>query len=121
MGRKKSVPDSASAALDYDLAVIFATYVEQSDEYESRADFVRAALWEKLRDDVGTTDVLDHYIQTQKKRVEKLEAEKRRVDREFEAEKDRLQDLQRERDETAEEEAEEFFDQLSEADPVHDS
>lgn len=117
MAGKPSVPNTVSASLDYELAVILATHVEESDEYESKADFLREALWEKLRDDVGSTDVLDHYIQIQEEKVRQLKAKKSGVEQRLRTESERLEAMQEERVETAEAEADEFFEQLSDAEP----
>jgi Arc/MetJ-type ribon-helix-helix transcriptional regulator len=115
MTRKKKVPDNVSATLDYELAVILATHVDQSEEYDSRADFVREAIWEKLRDEHGTSDILDEFINRQEELVQTKKHEATASVRRYEQEIQRLKALKKERDETVEEEADEFFEQLEEA------
>lgn len=117
MGRKKKVPDKVSATLDYDLAVALSTHVEQSEEFENRADFVREALWEKLVEESGTSEVLDHYIEKQQERVRDAKWQMEGAESTFQEEKRRLKALKETRDETVEEEADEFFEKLENAEP----
>lgn len=115
MQPKKTIPDSVTASLEYDLAVILATHVDQSDEYDSRAAFVREALWDKLCDEYGSSEVLEKLISRQEDRVEELKYEAQNSIREYEAEVERLRKAQRDFDETIEDEAAAFFDQLEAA------
>lgn len=115
MSRKKNIPDNVTATLDYELAVTLATHVDQSDEYDSRAEFVREAIWEKLRQEYRTSDVLDEFITRQEGIVQERKGEAERSIRQYKAELDRLKALKRERDGTVEEEAADFFDQLADA------
>lgn len=115
MVRKKTVPDSVTASLDYDLAVILATHVDQSDEYDSRADFVREALWDKLCEEYESSDVLEEYISRQERRVDELKRDAEYTIGEYEKEVDRLREAQKEFDQTVENEAEELFEQLDDA------
>lgn len=115
MTQKKTVPDSVSASLDYELAVILATHVDQSDEYESRADFVREALWDKLCDEYESSEVLEAFIARQEERIEALKNEAQNAITDYETEVERLREVQRTFDETVEDEADTFFAQLEEA------
>lgn len=115
MARKKKVPDSVTATLDYELAVILATHVDQSDEYDSRADFVREAIWEKLRNEYRTSDILDEFIARQEELVQEKKWEAKNTVRQYEDEIERLKALKKDRDEMVKEEADEFFDKLQEA------
>lgn len=115
MPPKKTIPDSITASLEYDLAVILATHVDQSDEYESRAAFVREALWDKLCDEYGSSEVLEKFISRQKDLINELKHDAQNSIREYEAEVERLREVQKDFDETIEDEAAAFFDQLEAA------
>lgn len=108
--------DDISVSLDYNLAVMFATHVDQSDAYDSRAEFVQQALWEKLCEDYQSSDVIEAFIAWQKERVTTLKHDAQHTIREYEQAVTRLQEAQRDFEQTVENEAEEFFQQLEEAD-----
>ena len=115
MTHKKDVPDEVTATLDYELAVILATHVDQGEEYDSRAEFVREALWEKLRQEYQASDILDEFITRQEELVQEQKWKARSTIQQYEVERDRLKALKQERDETVKEEATDFFDQLEDA------
>lgn len=115
MTQKKTVPDAVSASLDDELAVILATHVDQSDEYESRADFLREALWDKLCEEYESSDVLEAFISRQDDRIEALKHDAQHAIHEYEREVERLREVQQTFEETVEDEAAAFFAQLEAA------
>lgn len=113
---KKTIPDSVSASLNYNLATGPSTHVDHSDDYESRADFVRDAIWEKMEREYQTSDVLDAIIEQQESVVDDARSEAERSAERYQEAVERLEALTEDRDEAVEKEADEFFDQLDEVD-----
>lgn len=112
MARKKKVPDSVSAKLDYDLSVMMSTHIEESDEYQSRAEFIRDAMIEKLKRDCKTTDVLEYYIQEKQKEIDEIEKEKQAIITRYKRKKKKLKNLRKEKERLVKKETTEFFDKL---------
>lgn len=109
-------PDATTISLDYNLALMLATHVEQSDAYNSREEFVHEALWDKLCTDYECSEVLEAFIAWQEERVATVKHEAQQSIREYEQEITRLQEAQRDFEHTIETEAEEFWRQLENAD-----
>ncbi len=116
MTETQPMTDDISVSLDYNLAVMLAAHVDQSNAYDSQAEFVQEALWDKLCEDYQSSDVLEAFIAWQEDRVTALKHDAQQTIREYEQAVTRLQEAQRDFEQTVENEAEEFFQQLEEAD-----
>lgn len=116
MTANQTVSDTISVPLDYNLAVMLATHVDQSEKYDSRGSFVQEALWDKLCDEYESSDIHEAFIAWQEQRVATVKREAQQTIRQYEQEAIRLHEAQGDFEATVETEVEEFLRQLEDAD-----